>query len=120
MRLDQLALPLGVEQIHEALRRLIWLHQIAVVPDRDQPGADGRVETVPVDLIRRKMFGHVFADIGHEPAVALPGQIVCGIGRGDDVDGVDVAALLLTDALKYALRPRSLDEHGDAWIFLLK
>ena len=43
-----------------------------------------------------------------------------GVGRIDDVDGVDVAAVFLADALEHALGAGALDAHRDAGIFRLE
>ena len=120
MRLDDLALPLGIDEVGKALRRVLWLHQGAIVTNRNEPGANRCVQPVCVDMLRRKMLDHVLAHVGRKPAIALPRQKMSRIRAGDDVDGIDMAVLLLTNALKYPLRARALDANGDPRIFRLE
>jgi hypothetical protein len=49
-------------------------------------------------------------------ALVLPDDEVRGVGGIGDVDGVDIGAVLLADALEHALRARTLDAHRDAGI----
>ena len=58
--------------------------------------------------------------VRRQPVVLLPFEIMRGIGRVGDVDGLDAAALLLRDALKNPLRAGALDAHGDPGIFRLE
>ena len=120
MALDDLAHPFRIKQIGIALRRVLALDQIGVVADRLHPGAGGGVHAVRIDLIGRKMFCDIFGNVGRQPAVLLPVEIMRGIGRVGDVDRLDAAALLLRDALENPLGAGALDAHGDAGIFGLE
>ena len=120
MRLDDLAAPFRVEQIGIALRRVLAGHEVGVVADRLDPGADRRVGAVGIDLVRREVLRHLLRQIRLEPVVLLPVEIMRGVGGVGDVNRLDAAALLLRDALEDALGAGALDAHGDAWIFCLE
>src|SRR5262249_26390991 len=53
-------------------------------------------------------------------AFALPYDEMRGVGGIHDIDRVDAAAVLLTDALKHPLGPGALDPAGDTRIFRLE
>jgi hypothetical protein len=117
MTLDDLALPFGIEQIGIAFRCVLALDEVGVVTDRLQPCAGRCVHAVGVDLIGRKMLCDILRHVRRKPAVLLPVEIMRGIGRVGDIDGVDAAALLLRNALKYPLRTGTFDAHADPGIF---
>ncbi len=120
MRLDDLALPFGIEQIGKTLRRLLGLHQFGVVGDDAEPDAPACELAVDIPVLRRIEFGDILRHVRRENAVALPDDEMRGIGRIHHVDGVDVAGIFLTDALEHALRAGALDAHGNARIFRLE
>ncbi len=72
------------------------------------------MHAVGIDLIGRKMFGDLGRQIRREPVVFLPVEIMRGVGRVGDVDGVDPAALLLRDALENPLGAGTLHPDADA------
>ena len=114
MRLHQLAHPFRVEQVGEALRRVLRLHQLGVVGDDAEQHPMRGEGAVGVEMSRRVVLGRVRRQVGSEPAFALPGQHVRGIRRVDDVDIEDARGILLRDAREDALRPRALDPDRDA------
>src|SRR5215475_9623879 len=71
-------------------------------------------------MFGREVLDHVLAHIRREPAIALPRQEMCGVGAGDDVDGIDTTVLLLTDALEHPLGPRAFDADGNPRVLLLE
>ena len=120
MRLDDLALPFGIEQIGKTLRRVLRLHQIGVVGDDAEPDAEARELAVGVLVLGRIEFCDLLRHVRRQNAVALPDDEMRGIGRVHDVDGVDVAGIFLADALEHALGAGALDPHRDARIFRLE
>src|SRR5262245_5239202 len=120
MRLHDLARPLRIEQIGEALGRLVGFDQFGVVADHAQPNAPAGEQAVRIDLfggiVARDILGHV----GGQDALTLPDDKVRRIRTVDDVDGMDVARVFLANALKNAFAAGTLDAHGDAWIFRLE
>src|SRR5882672_1205427 len=120
MSLDDLAGPLGIEQIGEALRRLGRLHEIGVVADDAQPGAEGRELSVRVLVLGRKMPRDVLGNVRCQQAVALPHYEMGGVRRIDHVDRMDAARIFLSDALEHALGAAPLDSAGDPGIFRLE
>ena len=120
MCLDDLALPFRIEQVGIALRCVLRLHQARIVADHLDPGAGGRIGAVGIDLVRREIFGDVVGQIGHEPVLRFPIQVVSRIGGVGDIDRIDTAALLLRDTLVDSLGPGALDAHRDAGIFGLE
>ena len=117
MRLDDLALPFGIEQIGKTLRRFLRLHQIGVVGDDAEPDAPARELAVDVPVFGRIELRDVFRHVGRQNAVALPDDEMRGVRRIHHVDGVDVAGIFLADALEHALRAGALDAHGDTGYF---
>ncbi len=63
---------------------------------------------------------NVLGDVGRKQPVARPYDEMRGVGGIDDVDGVDAAAVLLTDALEHPLGPGAFDAASDAGIFHLE
>ena len=120
MRLDDLALPFGIEQIGKTFRRFLRLHQIGVVGDDAEPDAQARKLAVDVLVFGGIELRDVFRHIGRQNAVALPDDEMRGIRRIHHIDRVDVAGIFLADALEHALRACALDAHGDAGIFRLE
>jgi hypothetical protein len=120
MRLDDLALPFGIEQIGKALRRVIGLHQAGVVGDDAEPDAKAGKLAVHVLVLGRIVFGDLLRHVRRQNALALPDDEMRRIRRVHDVDGVDVAGIFLADALEHALRAGALDPHRDARIFRLE
>jgi hypothetical protein len=114
MTLDHLAAPLLIEQVGEAFRHVLRLHQVGVVAERGQPHARGDEQPVGIAVGGREMLRHFVGQIRREPAVALEGDEMRGVRAVDDVAGVDVASHLLRDALKDALGARAFDPHRDA------
>ena len=120
MRLDDLARPFRIEQVGEALRRVLGLHQIGVVAERGEPYARQCESAVRVAMLGREMLRDLLRHIGREPAVALPDDEMRRVRGVDDVGGVDVARHLLRDALEDALGAGAFDPHRDAGIFRLE
>jgi hypothetical protein len=106
--------PFRVEQVGVALGRLLRLHEIGVVGDRAEEHAEAREGAVRVLVLGGVMLRHVLGHEGLEPALLLPDDQMGGIRRVDHVDRMDVAAVLLPDALEDALRARALHAAGDA------
>src|SRR5207244_7212746 len=120
MGLDDLADPFRIEQVGKALRRLLRLYELGVVADDAQPDAPAGKQPIAVFVLGRVVARYI---LGHErgkDAIAFPDDEMRGVRAVDDVDGVDVARVLLADALEDALSPRALDAHGDARIFGLE
>jgi hypothetical protein len=117
MRLDDLALPLRIEQIGIAFRRVLWFYQIGVIADDFDPAARGRIHSIGIDLIRREMLRDIVGEVRREPAPSLPVKIMRGVGAVGDVDRVDAASLLLGDTLEYPLSTRAFDADGYSGIF---
>ena len=117
MALDDLTLPLRIEQVGVALRRVLALDQVGIVADRLGPCAGGGMHSVRVDLIGGKISRHLIGNVWREPAVVFPVEIVRRVGAVGDVDRPNAAALLLGDTLENPLRARTLDAHGNAGIF---
>ena len=120
MRLDDLALPFRIEQIGEALRRVLRLHQVGVVADDAQADAEAREHAVGVLVLGRIVLRDVLRHERRQQAVALPDDEVRGVGGVHRIDRVDAAAVFLADALEHALGAGALDAHGDAGIFRLE
>ena len=103
MAFDDLALPFRIEQIGIALGRVFRLHQIGVVADDFEPGAKRRMHAVRIDLIARKMLGHILGDVGLDPIFcSRPIDEMRRVGAAHHVDGINPARLFLCDALKHA------------------
>ena len=117
MSLDDLALPLRIEQIGVAFGRILALYQVAVVADGFDPAARGCVHSIGVDVIRRKVLRNILGHVRRKPVPGLPVKIVRGVGAVGDVNRIDAASLLLGDALENPLRAGALDADGDAGIF---
>ena len=120
MRLDDLALPFGIEQVLEARRRVLGLHQPGVVGDRAQRGAEAGIGAVGIAVLGLVMLRDVFRHVGQQEALPFPRQQMRGVGRIGDIDGVDVAGIFLADALEHPLGAGALDPHLDAAEFLLE
>src|SRR5262249_2382728 len=120
MRLDQLARPFRIEQIGKALRRLLLLHQAGVVGDRRDQDPRRDVQAIRVVVLPREMLRDLLREIGCQPAVALPHDAVRLVGRVDDIDGMNIAAVFLADAGEDPLGTGALDAHGNAWELLLE
>jgi hypothetical protein len=71
-------------------------------------------------VLGRVVTRHVLREKRAQDAVALPDDEMRGIRAVDDVDGVDLARVLLADALEDALAARALDAHGNARILGLE
>ena len=120
MRLDDLALPFGIEQVGKTLRRVLGLHQIGVVGDDAEPDAEACELAVGIPVLGRIEFRDIFGNVGRQDAVALPDDEVRGIGGIHDIDGVDVAGIFLADALEHAFGAGALHPHRDPRIFGLE
>ena len=120
MRLDHLAHPFRIQQIGEALRRVLRLHQVGVVAERGHQTREVANRPVGIavlgGIVLRDLLGHVRG----EPAVALPDDEMRGVGGVDDVDGMDAAPVFLANALEHALGAGALDAHRDAGILRLE
>ena len=120
MRLDDLSHPLRIEEVLVAFRSVLLLHQLRVVADDAQPGAPGREEAVRILLVLRVVERDVLGDVGREHPFALPDYEVGRVGAVHHVDLVEVAAVLLADALEDALAARPLDPQGHPRILRLE
>jgi len=120
MGLDDLAHPFGIEQVGVALGRILGLHQLGVVSDDRQGHAPRGEHAVGVLVGRGEIPGDVFGDIGREQTLALPHHQMRGVRTIHDIANINLARILLADALEVALRARSLHAHGDARIFGLE
>ena len=109
MRLDDLADPFGIEKVLVALGRLFRLHEIGVVAHRAEKHAETRKRSVGILVFGGIVLRHVLRHERRQPAVALPHDKVGGIRGVYDIDRVDVAAVLLVDALEHALGAGALD-----------
>jgi len=78
------------------------------------------MHAVGVDLIGWKMPCDIFRNVGCEPVVLLPVEIMRGIGRVGDVDRINATGLLLRDTLEDSLCARTLHAYAYAWIFRLE
>src|SRR5229473_4244416 len=112
--LDDLALPPRIEQVGEALGRILWLDQIGVVADGAEHGEHGCVHAVHIDLLGRQVPGYVLWHVGRKQAVALPMDEMCCVSAADDIDLMEPDFLFFTDALEHSLRAGSLHAHGNA------
>ncbi len=117
MCLDDLALPLRIEQIGEALRRLILLHQIGVVGDDAEEDAEAGKGAVDVLVLRRIELGDIFRRVRRQHVLVLPVDQQRGVRRIDHVDGVHAGGIFLADALQQALGAAALDLARHAGIF---
>ena len=72
MRLDDLARPFGIEQVGEALRRLLALDEIGVVGDRAETHAKAREHPVCILVIGGIVHGDIRRHEGGKNAVAFP------------------------------------------------
>src|SRR5260370_41601710 len=81
-----LAPPLRIEQIGVASGRVLALDLIAVVADGFDPAARGCVESIGVDVIRRKVLRNILWHIGCEPVLCFPVKVVRGGGTVGNVD----------------------------------
>src|SRR3954468_3922533 len=120
MRLDDPPFPFGIEQIGEAARRVIGLHQICVVTEPAEGRAHGRVHAVRIGALRRIMPRNILGHERREPVVAFPRDEMRSVGTERDIDRRNAACLFLTDALEDALRTGPFYAHGDARIYRLK
>ena len=120
VRLDHLALPLRIEQIGEALRRLLGLHQAGVEADHAQADAEAREQAVGVLVLGGIVLGHVLGDMRRQDPLCAPDDEMRRVRRVDDVHGGDAAGILLRDALEHALGAAALDPHADAGEFRLE
>ena len=120
MRLDDLALPFGIEQVGKALRRVVGFHQIGVVGDDAEPDAETRELAVRVLVLGRIKLCDILRHVGRQKAVALPDDEMGGVRRVHDIDGVDVAGIFLADPLEHALGAGAFDVDLDARIFRLE
>ena len=120
MALDHLARPFRVEQVLEALRYVLFLHQLRVVGDRrDQ---DARHDAHPVRIVVGLvvMLGDLLRQVGREPAAPLPDDAVRRIRGVGEVDVVNLGAVFLADALEHALGAGALHLRRDAGILRLE
>src|SRR5204863_6574956 len=85
-----------------------------------EPHACVRAHAVGVPIFLWEVPRDLLGDIGREPAVTLPHDDVCTIGRIHDVDRMDVAIHLLPDALEHALGAGTLHAYRDARILHLE
>src|SRR5207237_10699676 len=120
VRLDDLARPLWIEEVGEALRCLLLLHQPGVVTDHRQPDAPAGEEAAGLLVLGRVVRRYVLREIGRQDAVALPDDEMSRIRAVDHVHCVDAAAVLLADALEDPLAAGALHPHGDARILRLE
>ena len=120
MRLDDLALPLRIEQIGEALRCLFLLHQVGVVGDHAQEHAEAREVTVGVLVLGRIEFRDIFRNVGRKHALILPVDEMRRIRRVDHVNRMHIGRVFLTDTLQQPLGARALDLAGNSGIFRLE
>ena len=119
MRLDHLAAPFRIEQIGEALRRVLGFHQIGVVGDDAEPDAEAR-EQPSASCARRDSASPRPPARTAQDALAPPDDEMGGVRGVHHVDRVDAARILLADALEHALGAGALDAHGDARVFGLE
>ena len=120
MTLHDLAGPLRIEQIGEALRRFFRLHQLGVVADHAQPDSPAREQAVRILVLRRVVESDVLGHVRREDALALPDDEVRGVRAVHHVDRMDVAPVFLPDALEDPLAARPLHAHGDARVLRLE
>ena len=116
MALDDLAVPTRIEQVGEALWRIVRFDNIGVVADGAEQGERGCVHGIRIDLFGRQVFGCLFRQVRREQPVALPMDKMCRVCAADDIDFIDLKCLFLADALEDALSSRSLHVDGDAGI----
>ena len=115
--LDELALPLGIEQVAVALGGILARNQAGVVADNLEPGAHSRVHSVRVDAFVWEIFGDILGNIGRNPVVALPVDEMRRVRAADNINRKNAACLFLSDTLKNPLGSRTLDAYRDARIF---
>src|SRR5438132_981030 len=72
MGFDDLAFPFGIEQIGEALRRVIGFHQIGVVGDDAEPDAEARELAVYVLVLGGIELCDLLRHVRRQDAVAFP------------------------------------------------
>ncbi len=120
MTFHHLAHPPGIEQVGEALRRILRLHQIGVIAERGQPHPGRHPQPIGVVVLRRVMARDFLRQIGREPVIARPYDEVGAVRAVDHVDGVDAALHLLSDALEHALGARTFHPNGDTGKFRLE
>jgi hypothetical protein len=118
--LDDPAHPPGIEQVGEALRRILRLDQIGVVADGAEQGEHGCVHAIRIDLLGRQVLGYVLWHVRREQAVALPMDKMCCVCAADDIDFVEPDLLFFADALEHALCSGSLHADGDAGVLGLE
>src|SRR5215831_13416213 len=100
MTLDDLAGPFWVEQIREALRRILGFDKPRIVTDHAEADAECCEHAVRVLLFGRKMSCGVLRYEGSKQAVTLPHDEMRGVGGIDHIHCVNVAGVFLADALK--------------------
>ena len=79
MRLHDLALPFGIEQIGKTLRCVLSFHQIGIVSDDREPDAKTCKLAVDVTMLGGKTRD-ILRHIGRQNAVAFPDDEMRGIG----------------------------------------
>ena len=95
MALHQLAGVLGIEQVVEALGRVLGLHQADVVGHGREVRALVDEGAVGIAHLGRDVLGDVDRHVRLQPALALPGDEVRGVGAVHHVAALDVARRLL-------------------------
>ena len=120
MGLDHLAHPFRIEQVAEALRRVLSLDQARIVADDDEPHPECREHPVRILVLILVELGDILRHERLEDAVALPDDEVRRIRGIDGVDRIDAARIFLTDALEHALGASPLDPHRNAGKFRLE
>jgi hypothetical protein len=120
MPFDDLAGPFRIEQVGEALGRVIRFDEPGVVADDAEADAEACELAIRVLLVRWIVLRNVLRHEGRKQAVALPHDEMRGIGGVDYVDGMDVARIFLADALKHSFGTGALDPYRDARILCLE
>ena len=100
-----------------ALGRIGRFNVLRIIGDNRQMRSIGSILTISILGLGRPELRNVIRDSGQQPALPLEEDKVHGIRRLDYVDGVDIAAVLLIDALEDAFSAGPLDLYLDARIF---
>ena len=116
MRLHHLAHPLRIEQVDEALGRVLRLDQAGVVGDRRKRHPPRGVHAVGIPVFLGIVLRHLLRQERGQHPGPLPDDEVCRVGAVHHVAIADLALRLLADTLEDALGARALDLHGDAGI----
>jgi hypothetical protein len=120
MRLDHLARPFRIEQVGETFRSVLRPHQTGVVAERGKPHARRHPRSTRIIELSGIVPSHLLGKIGNEPTAALPDDEMRGIRAIHQVDSVNAAFHLLSDALEHPFRSGAFHSHADVGVFGLE